>query len=94
MKKQNIMSKWLFFYEQEGSRNSGFWIVAVGCIVATLCVFAGLSTVQWAIERGEEFRIAARQQTGAPLVLSKYSPTQMLVLGIEGVKYQLCIALA
>jgi hypothetical protein len=93
MKKQNVMSKWLFFYEQRD--DSGLlWITFAGCALASLCVFAGFSAVQLAIERAEEFRNTAHQQTGAPLFVSKYSVTQLLVLGIEGVKYQLCIALA
>jgi hypothetical protein len=59
-----------------------------------LCVFGGLDTVQGLIERTEEFRQSAASQTGTSFFVSKYSPSQMLVWHIAGVKYQLWIALA
>lgn len=88
------MSKWLFFYEQRNSRSESLWVAFVGCTLATLCVFAGFNSIQWVIESTADIRNTAINQTGAPFVVSKYSLSQMYVLGIEGVKYQLWIALA
>src|SRR5437773_2432449 len=93
MKARDHSANWLFFYEQRD--DSGLlWITLAGCALATLCVFGGFNAVQTAIRRTEEFRNIALQQTSRPFVVSKYSVTQMWVLEIEGVKYQLSIALA
>ena len=92
--KQSVFSKWLFHYERREKRSPILWIVAVGAMLAVLCVFGGLGAVQGFIERTEELAKNAPYQTGTPFFVRKYSPTQMLVLQIAGVKYQLLIALA
>jgi Zinc-ribbon containing domain len=91
MKKQGVMSKWLFFYEQRDSHAQIAWVAFVSCALATLCVFAGLAGVQSVIDSAAAVEV---NQTGAPFFVGKYSLSQMYVLEIEGVKYQLCIALA
>jgi hypothetical protein len=94
VKKTNEMTKWLFHYELREKRSPILWIVAAGGALAVLCVFGGLGAVQGLIERTEEFGSSSIQQGGMPFVVSKYSAAQMLVLGIDGVKYQLGITLA
>lgn len=94
MMKPSVFSKWLVHYERREERSPILWIVAVGAVLAVLCVFGGLGAVQWLIERTEELAKNPPYQTGTPFFVIKYSSTQMLVLHIGGVKYQLLIALA
>jgi len=93
MKKQTI-TQWLFFYEQRENRSRSLWIAFAVCTLAVLCVFGGFATLQWAIEGASDTGNIAPTQAGKPFAVSKYSLTEMYVLGIQGVKYQLWIALA
>ncbi len=88
----NVMRNWLFFYDQREKGSPVLWIVGLGCVLATICVFAGFNAVQWAVERSDEFRNVAPQ--GGSALLRSNSATRLLALGIEGVKFQSLIALA
>ena len=94
MNETSAFSKWLLHYELREKQSPILWIVAVGAVLAVVCVFGGLGVVQGLIERTEELAKNPTYQTGTPFFVSKYSSTQMLALQIAGVKYQLLIALA